>query len=143
MPVFCSATWFKVKDNVAEFAATLLEFKFGSSLEFLKNIIAPILRSKIQNLFRIEGTGNHTDEENLTILRSDLQAIETYLGDKDFFFGDKPSLVDIMVFAHVAAFYYLPWHHLAKDLVDSEFPKIVEHVHKIEKKLFSDFKFGQ
>lgn len=53
---------------------------------------------KFQKRFRIEGTGKHTDEENVKILRSDLQSLETYLDDKDFFFGDKPTLVGLEFF---------------------------------------------
>uniref|UniRef100_A0A914EB60 Metaxin glutathione S-transferase domain-containing protein n=1 Tax=Acrobeloides nanus TaxID=290746 RepID=A0A914EB60_9BILA len=78
----------------------------------------------------------------MTILRNDLQAIETYLGDKEYFFGDQPSQIDIEVFAHVAAIYYVPHHHLSKELVESEFPKILKHTQKVAKKFFSEFKFG-
>jgi len=141
--LFYSGNWLKVKDDVVELAGVILSLRFGKSADFLKHLAGPILKMMAYKRFKIEGTANHSDEEVLTILRHDLQAIEGYLGDKEFFFGDKPSLVDIMIFAHIAGIYYIPYHHKAKDLIQSEFPKILKQVKKIEKRLFSEFKFGQ
>uniref|UniRef100_A0A914DXU1 Metaxin glutathione S-transferase domain-containing protein n=1 Tax=Acrobeloides nanus TaxID=290746 RepID=A0A914DXU1_9BILA len=140
---FNGANWFKMKCNEAEFAGAILELQFGKSYDFLKRILAPYFKFQFTERYVIEGTGKHSDEEVLNILRSDLRAIETYLGDKDFFFGENSSLIDIVIFSHVAAIYYVRYNHLAKDLIDSEFPTILNHTQKVAKKFFSEFKFGK
>uniref|UniRef100_A0A914D344 Uncharacterized protein n=1 Tax=Acrobeloides nanus TaxID=290746 RepID=A0A914D344_9BILA len=139
---FNAVNWLKVRDNLPEFVGTILSLRFGKSLDFLKYVVAPFLMINLKNRFETEGTAKHSDEEIMTILRNDLQAVETYLGDKEYFFGDQPSQIDIEVFAHVAAIYYVPYHHVSKDLIETEFPQILKHTQKVAKRFFSEFQFG-
>ncbi|XP_046376501.1 failed axon connections homolog [Haliotis rufescens] len=54
-----------------------------------------------------QGIGRHSDEEIWTIGRADLQAISTFLGDKKFFMGDRPSQIDCAMFGMLAQ---VLWH---------------------------------
>merc|ERR1712018_419866 len=61
---------------------------------------------------RANGMGVHTAEEIDNFGKKDLQTLSEMLGEKEFFFGDEPAMLDMVVFSHVA--------QLA--MVDKEFP---------------------
>ena len=74
--------------------------------EFFAAIPAPmrkIVFNKIQkdirrNLYG-QGLGRHTPDEIYAFGAADLKAIADYLGDKPFFFGDRPASLDAILFA--------------------------------------------
>lgn len=41
----------------------------------------------------MEGTGLHTDKEVESILRADLQALDSILGEHEWLIGNQPTLV--------------------------------------------------
>merc|ERR1712088_930912 len=51
---------------------------------------------------RANGMGVHTAEEIENFGKKDLQTLSELLGDKEFFFGDEPAMLDLVVFSHVA-----------------------------------------
>lgn len=51
---------------------------------------------------RSNGMGVHTAEEIENFGKKDLQTLSEMLGDKEFFFGDEPAMLDLVVFSHVA-----------------------------------------
>merc|ERR1712117_754685 len=51
---------------------------------------------------RSNGMGAHTAEEIEAFGKKDLQTLSEMLGDKEFFFGDEPAMLDLVVFSHVA-----------------------------------------
>merc|ERR1712088_437576 len=51
---------------------------------------------------RANGMGVHTAEEIETFGKKDLQTLSEMLGEKEFFFGDEPAMLDMVVFSHVA-----------------------------------------
>ena len=59
-----------------------------------------------------QGLGVHSAEEIDQFGRSDLLVLSEMLGDKEFFFGDSPALLDLVVYSHVAQMV----------MVDKEYP---------------------
>ena len=51
---------------------------------------------------RANGMGVHTAEEIENFGKKDLQTLSEMLGEKEFFFGDEPAMLDMVVFSHVA-----------------------------------------
>merc|ERR1719516_109144 len=51
---------------------------------------------------RSNGMGAHTAEEIEAFGKKDLQTLSEMLGDKEFFFGEEPAMLDLVVFSHVA-----------------------------------------
>jgi len=51
---------------------------------------------------RANGMGVHTSEEIENFGKKDLQTLSEMLGEKEFFFGDEPAMLDMVVFSHVA-----------------------------------------
>ena len=78
----------------------------GNITGFKKNIlktVAPLaLKSKIKKRLLIQGMGRNSQDEVQEILKRDLSALSNLLGDKPFFFGDKPNSFDATAFAHLA-----------------------------------------
>ena len=46
--------------------------------------------------------GVHTAEEIENFGKKDLLTLSEMLGEKEFFFGDEPAMLDLVVFSHVA-----------------------------------------
>uniref|UniRef100_A0A914ERX1 Metaxin glutathione S-transferase domain-containing protein n=1 Tax=Acrobeloides nanus TaxID=290746 RepID=A0A914ERX1_9BILA len=93
--------------------------------------------------FWSEGSARHSIQELKEILRNDFKAIATILGNKNFIFGDKVHEVDCSLFGHMASFTYLPYDHEAKMILREEFPTIKNHMDRMGKMFFSEFKFRE
>ncbi|OXA57825.1 failed axon connections [Folsomia candida] len=56
---------------------------------------------------KAHGLGVHSPEEILELGKQDLKVLEDTLGNKDFFFGDKPSNLDIVTFSNLSQIAYV------------------------------------
>ncbi|MEQ8268664.1 MAG: glutathione S-transferase family protein [Parvibaculum sp.] len=73
---------------------------FFGGLPFpLSRIVPRMARKQMRAALHAQGTGRHTSEEIYALGAMDLAALSTMLGDKQFFFGDKPTLADAAAFA--------------------------------------------
>jgi len=78
--------------------------QFFDGLPFPMNkIVAKLARSSTRKQIMGHGIGKHTDAEMLDIAGKSLKSLSTLLGDKPFFFGDKPSTLDVTAFAMIGA----------------------------------------
>lgn len=78
----------------------LIKKEFFSALPFPLNHIVPFVarRGTIAQLTN-HGIGKHTDTEIREIANTSLQSLSVLLGDKPYFFGDKPCSLDVTTFA--------------------------------------------
>ena len=58
-------------------------------------------RERVLASFEGQGMGRRNDEEVLEFFKDDIDAMSTFLGDKDFFMGPKPRSVDASVYSYV------------------------------------------
>jgi len=58
-------------------------------------------RARIMAEFDGQGMGRRTDDEVFEVLREDVDALSTYLGDKPFLRGDQPHSLDASVYSTV------------------------------------------
>lgn len=83
--------------------------------------------------------GDFEPEELDELLHRDLKVVETILGDKKYLFGDEITPVDATVFSQLAAVYY-PFHTHITDVLEKDFPKIIEFCERIRKEVYpNDF----
>ncbi len=76
---------------------------FFKSLSFpLSKIVPLVARKGIVGTIKGQGTGKHTESEILTIAKQHFDHFEAQLGDKQYWFGDKPSSIDAIAFAFLA-----------------------------------------
>lgn len=74
----------------------------------LKAIIK-ISKQKRQVLNHVQGMGCYNIEELIRFARQDLKAASVFLGEKKYFMGDKPTVVDCAIFGHlVQTLYHAP-----------------------------------
>ena len=78
---------------------------FFSELPFPLKFIIPCVAYKTvaKNLFA-QGTGRHSDAELQVQMEQSMQALSIVLGDKNYFFAEKPVSFDATVYAFVSAF---------------------------------------
>lgn len=60
------------------------------------------IRKRVLEQMQAHGIGLHTDEEIHQLGGQDVTAVSDFLGDKPFFFGDRPTSADATVYAYLA-----------------------------------------
>ena len=89
-----------IKDDVWP----IIRERFFGPLPFpLNRIIAGIARSMTRKQINGHGIGKHSDAEIMDIAIRSLNSLSVLLGDKQWFFGEKPSTLDVTAFAMVSA----------------------------------------
>ena len=77
---------------------------FGSLPLILRNLIPKLVRKQVLRNLKGQGISRHSHDEVLQITRQSFQALSDLLGDKKFFFGDKPSLLDATAYGILTSF---------------------------------------
>jgi len=112
---------------------------FFGTLPFpLRLVIPNMVRKNVLKGMKGHGIGRHSKEEIEEIAAKDLQALSDILGDKTYFFGDRPSTLD------AAAFGILSQMILSDTFTAPVFDEarkhknLVDFSHRIQKKYFAD-----
>jgi len=84
------------------------------------------------------GMGRHKPEEIYEFGKQDLQSLSQLLGDKKFFFGDQPHLLDCVAFAHIAQFIYIPFAGF-DEWMKTETPNLIAHNDRMKEKYWPDW----
>jgi glutathione S-transferase len=91
--VLVHARW-KLAHNVA-----ILNKMFFGDIPFpLNKIIAFKARNEVLKALYKQGLGRHSDAEVVEIGDLDLKALSDFLGSKPYFFGDKPTSLDLAAY---------------------------------------------
>jgi glutathione S-transferase len=67
----------------------------------IKQIVPGLLRKEVIKSLKGHGMGRHSEAEIYTIGSRDLIALSDFLGDKPFFFGDQPTILDAAAYATI------------------------------------------
>lgn len=117
--------------------AVTKEGLFGSLPGPLKLIVPPLVRRGVAKSLMHHGMGRHSDEEIKEIAKQSLDALAVLLGDKPYFFGDKPSNLDAAAFAIIVQLT-----HSDNDIAVSPFAKahqnLVDYCERIAKAYYPD-----
>lgn len=86
-------------ERLAEFAATMpIPIRW---------ILPTVFVSMLQKQLRARGLGRHDEGEIIAQGKADLDALSRMLGDKEFFFGDRPSAIDACIFGFLGVTIYV------------------------------------
>lgn len=96
----------------------LKESVLGQIPSVVRTVIAPIARQGVKRQLKGHGIGLHSPEEIEAIARRDLEALAGMLGDRDWFFGDSPTLVDATVFSLLANIRYVAFASPMKAMIE-------------------------
>ncbi len=75
---------------------------FGNMPFPLKYIVPVVARNGMRAACLKQGVGKHSDDEIMEITSQMLHSLSVLLGDKPYFYGDKPSTLDAVAFAFLA-----------------------------------------
>lgn len=114
---------------------TIKQQFFGSMPFPLKLFVPGMLRKGVRKALHMQGLGRHSEKEILQIARKDLIALSDFLGTKDYFLINKPTILDISAYAYLAELILPP---LKCDLNDiaSSFDNLVAFVKRMHKQLY-------
>ncbi|CAJ0930325.1 unnamed protein product, partial [Mesorhabditis belari] len=73
-----------------------------------EKVIGPRFQKNLKSSTHTQGYGRYSIEELELIIKNDLTALDTFLGEKLFFFGDQPSTFDATAFGPLAQVFFTP-----------------------------------
>lgn len=110
---------------------------FFSQMPFPVNHIAPIIARKgVKSAFIQHGMGKHNEDEIMQIARDTLESLSALLSDKPYFFGDKPSKLDAVVYAFIAQVTIVQLDNPLRDIARS-FENLVKYCERIHSQYYS------
>lgn len=90
---------------------------------------------------KAQGMGVHTAEEVSQFGSDDLKVLSDMLADKPFFFGDEPTTLDVVAFAHLAQILYIDKDtpYSLRDYMQENCPNLVGHCSRVKERCFPDW----
>ena len=117
--------------------------KVITSLPFPK-FIQPLAFKHVSKTVRkqaeAQGIGRHSQEEVEAMAIKDLKALSVFLGDKPFMMGDKPSLIDCVLFGFVVVFLHgFPEGDKMACAINKDCPNLKAHMELMKEKYWPDW----
>ncbi|XP_063393409.1 failed axon connections [Cydia fagiglandana] len=90
---------------------------------------------------KAHGIGVHSQEEIIEFGKNDLRVLSDLLSDRPFFFGDEPTLLDVVAFSNLAQLNFIDKEvaHPLRDAMNDSFPNLVGLVSRIKERAFHDW----
>ncbi len=111
---------------------------FFKKMPFPLRYIAPyVARRRIRQACHNQGISRHCDTEVLAMAHQVLQDLSVLLGNKDYFFGDKPSTLDATVFGFLAQI-IISELKTAITPIAQEFPNLVNFCQRVQEQYYSE-----
>ncbi|XP_060520097.1 failed axon connections isoform X2 [Cylas formicarius] len=90
---------------------------------------------------KAQGMGVHSPEEINEFGQEDLKVLSEMIADKPFFFGDEPTNLDVVAFAHLAQIYFVDKEvqYTLRDFMVESCPNLVGHVNRMKERCFPDW----
>jgi glutathione S-transferase len=74
----------------------------------LRPLVGRLVRKTIAKSLHLQGLGRHSQEDIYRLACDDLTALSTFLGDKQYFFGEKPTEIDATAYGFLAQVLWAP-----------------------------------
>lgn len=99
------------------------------------------LKNSMTKRVKAHGLGVHTPEEIEEFGRCDLKVLSDMLADKPFFFGDDPSMLDVVAFANVAQILFMDKEvsFPMRDWIEENCTNLVGLVNRIKERFYPDW----
>lgn len=105
---------------------------FAKAPKWVKWLVAGHMAKKVKLRLNLQGIGRFTEDEMMHLVSKDLTALSTFLGEREFFFGDKPSQLDISVFSIFGNVFRAPIETSLKELTQkSQFTNLQAHTQRM------------
>lgn len=114
------------------FAAVRAEFK-----KLVPGFVASLIRRDIRKKLDGQGTGRHSYDEIMANGAADLDAVAELLGDRPYFFGDAPRVLDCTLYAFLEGILGFPVDSPIKSRVAAH-PNLVAYRARIRERWWRD-----
>lgn len=138
-----SRAFFKLAEDSFKWAMYVHRFKYGSLNDLVDSrflrFALKLLTPKILKSCDAQGTGVNTKEEVYDMGKKDLKAMEDFLDNKKYFFGDKITMLDIQIFQIIAQ---LPFFDRGEfnSYLREKCPNLVRHFLSIKQEFWPTWK---
>lgn len=103
----------------------------------VRDCVALIYRYLIKKQIYGQGTGRLNEDQIFALANEDISALSVFLGEKDYFMGDKPSTIDAVVYGFLVNIIACPIESpLKNDALDQK--NLVEYCQRIQSRYFSE-----
>ncbi|XP_064598313.1 uncharacterized protein LOC135464722 [Liolophura sinensis] len=102
---------------------------------FVENVVKENVTQKSWH----HGIGRKSADDIYAIAEADLEAMSSFLADKDFMMGDKTSLVDCALFGHFVQLFYIPFNFPPKIHAETKCPNLVSFTNRMRDRFFPDW----
>ncbi len=109
---------------------------FGKMPLPLRLIAEMKVRKYMKTQLHMQGIGRHSLEEIHKMGKEDIDSVVHFLGDKQYFIGDKPTRIDGLVYGTMASIVKSPFPTPLRAYVQNQ-PKLIEYCDRVEKAFFS------
>jgi len=115
--------------------------KFKSLPAFVLNLCFKQYMKSAAKKVRAHGLGVHKPEEIEEFGHNDLMALSDLLGDKQFFFGDAPTSLDVVTFANLAQVVYMDKEvaYSLRDWMAEHCANLVDFCNRMKDRAFPDW----
>jgi len=140
--------WAKVHWNCRDINNMLKGYKMDLAAAVGSKLPAALLNFYFKHSFlrkglrrvKAQGFGASTNEEMDTMGKGDIKVLSDLLGDKEFMFGDEPSLLDLIVFSHLAPVEFVEKEHSCamRDYLESDCTNLVGHINRMKERCWGE-----
>ncbi|KAH7702666.1 failed axon connections protein [Aphelenchoides avenae] len=126
-------SWFATDKGFIAHLSGLKKFAF-------EKVVIKRLQSKMKGALQAQGIGRNTPDEVDEIFKKDLLALSTFLGDKAYVFGDKPTTIDATLFGALVSIYDTPLNSKnVKPFIEQNTPNLVTFMKRVKDEYWPDW----
>jgi glutathione S-transferase len=104
----------------------------------IRPLVKAMVRRKVAGALQAQGAGRYDDAEATALATRDVETLATLLGERPYFFGEKPCAADASLFAFVAGVLAPIWESPIKEAAERQ-PNLVAYRDRMMREYFSDF----
>src|SRR5262245_19856505 len=110
---------------------------FGSVPTIARPLVASMVRGRMRNILWTQGVLRHSDQDIIEAGLRDWRAVLPFMSEGPFFFGDKPTGVDAIVFAALATTVLTPIESPIRDFLRAQ-PACVAYAERMRARYFRE-----
>ena len=103
-----------------------------------RKIVPELVRRKMKRDLQGQGMGRFSEDELLELAKRDINALAEFLGDREFFSGDKPGELDCSAYGMLANIYHVPSKKEFEDYADT-LGNLKDYTRRMSELVFPDY----
>jgi glutathione S-transferase len=110
---------------------------FDAVPALIRPLVARMVRRQMRKILWVQGVLRHSDRDILEAGMSDWRAVLAVMSDGPFFFGERPTTTDAIVFATLATTVLTPIESPIRDFLQSH-PTCISYAERLRSRLFPE-----